>query len=282
VALASASARRPNGGDPANGENRRELQWKLFRSFFRSRATFLELFERYEERVKAFSEKLKPDRTRLRLNVDDLQTLLDFKSLEELRDREIHTLKETAHRIFRGADATDRFDHHVSTIYHELSILKEEHYTLKEDFLRADKKEYDLFFREVAEFYPKRLRHIRNLYRKALRRLEELLPLVARQRILIRSIYLFGEDLLRGSYRQGLAGLYRKMYPQGGAAEAYVEVGRSFLDSGFEEEALEAFRKARGVLTRRRRKQADRRAKELLAEAEARIAELEDSSSKRD
>lgn len=279
--MLSAKSKRSNGEPGANGENRRELQWQLFRSFFRSRATFLELFERYEERVESFAEKLKTDRSRLRLKADDLQTLLDFKSLEELRDREILTLKETAHEIFRGADATDLLDHHVSTIYHELSILKEEHYTLKEDFLRADQKEYDIFFREVAEFYPKRLRHIRNLYRKALRRMEELLPLVARERILIRSIYLFGEELLRGSYRQGLAGLYRKMYPQGGAAEAYVEVGKSFFDSGFEEEALEAFRKARGVLTRRRRKQADTRAKKLLAEAESRIAELEDSSSKR-
>jgi len=259
-----------------NGGNRQELLWQLFRSFFRSRSAFLTLFERYEARVMEFAEKFEIDRTRLRVSADDLLTLLDFKSLEELRDREILTLKQTAHVLFRGPDATDMFDHHVSNIYHELSILKEEHYTLKEDFLRLDKKEYDRFFREVAEFYPKRLRHIKNLYGKALRRLESLLPEMTKERVLIRSLFIFGDDLLEGSYRGGLPALYRKMYPRLGAARAYAEVGKSFVESGFEEEALAAFLKARDALARRsRRRDHEDARKRLAAEVEKQIGLLQ-------
>jgi len=261
-----------------NGGNRQELLWQLFRSFFRSRKAFLTLFERYETRVLEFAEKFEINRTRLRVSADDLLTLLDFKSLEELRDREILSLKQTAHVLFRGPDATDLFDHHVSSIYHEMSILKEEHYTLKEDFLRLDKKEFDRFFREVAEFYPKRLRHIRNLYGKALRRLETLLPGMTGERILIRSLFIFGEGLLDQSYRGGISALYRKMYPELGAAQAYAEAGRSFLESGFEEEALAAFLKARDALSRRRRKREREEARlRLMAVVEDQIAKLESS-----
>jgi len=261
-----------------NGGNRQELLWQLFRSFFRSRSAFLTLFERYEARVLEFAEKFKIDRTRLRVSADDLLTLLDFKSLEELRDREILTLKQTAHVLFRGPDETDMLDHHVSNIYHELSILKEEHYTLKEDFLRLDKKEYDRFFREVAEFYPKRLRHIKNLYGKALRRLETLLPDMVKERVLIRSLFIFGEGLLEGNYRGGLSALYRKMYPGLGAAEAYAEAGRSFLESGFDEEAMAAYLKSRDALSRRRRKRNHEEARMALKdEVEKQITKLESS-----
>ena len=120
-----------------NGTNRHELKWQLLRSFFTSRDAFLTLFHRYEKRILEFAGSLKMERSRLKLAADELQTVLDFKSLEELRDREILLLKETAHELFRESDATDRFDHYVSNIYHELSILKEEHYTLKEDFVRS-------------------------------------------------------------------------------------------------------------------------------------------------
>ena len=258
-----------------NGRNRQELQWKLLRSFFRSRAAFLALFDRYEERVAEFSEQLATERSRLKLPADELQSLLDFKSLEQLRDREISKLKEAAHELFRNADSTDRLDHFISNIYHEISILKEEHYTLKEDFVRMDKTEYDRFFREVAEFYPKRLRHVKNLYQKAMRRLEAILPEMAEERIVVRSLYLFGQDLLEGTYRGGLPGLYNHMYPELGDVGGYAMAGRSFLESGFTEEALQAFRDALEIYRKKRRRKKGPALVALAKELEAEVARLE-------
>ena len=260
-----------------NGRNRHELKWQLFRAFFRSRAAFLALFERYEARILSFAESFGTDRTRLKLSADDLLSVLDLKSLEELRDRQILRLKETAHELFRGEDSTDRFDHYVSNIYHEISILKEEHYTLKEDFVRSDQREYDRLFREVSEFYPKRLRHVRNLYGKALRRLEALLPGMAREKVVLRSIYLYGDELLKDSYRGGLVGLYRRMYPEGGEVEAYSLVGNSFLEAGFEEQALAAFRKAAEAARHRRRRKKSERIDQLVEEARRKVQEIQAS-----
>jgi hypothetical protein len=63
---------------------------------------------------------------------------------------------------------------------------------------------------------------------------EELLPAWSRDRVVVRSAYLFGERVARGVYDEGgRAGLYLRMYPDGGAAEGYLEAGRSFHASGF-------------------------------------------------
>ena len=197
-----------------------ERRWLLIRGFYSSWKRFLLLFEEYERRVGDFTSRYKTQRSRLRLSPDDLASLIDFRALEDLRDREVSLLREISHDLFRSLDATDRLDHHVSIIYHELSALKEEYYTLREEFVRKEGIEYDLFYREVNEYYPKRLRHIRNLYENAQRRLREILPSMASDRVVVRSVYLFGADLLRGVLPGGLEEFYAAMYPGAGAAEA--------------------------------------------------------------
>jgi hypothetical protein len=265
-------------GPARNGRDRGELWWLLLRSFFASRRQFIAIFDRYEHSVARFAEDLETDRSRLKLPADEVLDLLDLRSLEILRDEVVAGLKSTSHELFRGRDETDRFDHLVSNIYHELSILKEEHYTLKEEHLRHDRHEYDRFFREISEFYPKRLRHIRNLYSRAQRRLADLLPQMGGERILIRSLYLLGEEHLGRDYPGGISGLYRRMYPEGGEVEGCLTVARSFCSSGFLEEALEAYRRARaaGRGTRSSRMQ---EAQSGISELEARIAEFDGAGS---
>ncbi|NUN51799.1 MAG: hypothetical protein HUU06_03290, partial [Planctomycetaceae bacterium] len=217
-----------------------ERRWLLLRTFYSSWKRFRVLFEEYERRVDEFSQRYKTVRASLRLAPDDLSTLLDFKALEDLRDREVSLLREISHDLFRSPDATDRFDHCVSIIYHELSALKEEHYTLREEFVREQRIEYDHFYREVNEYYPKRLRHLRNLYTKADRRLRQLLPAMADDRVVVRSLYLFGRELLEGVLPGGVEEVYRSMYP-GGEAEGCAAAGDSFRESGFLADAAEAY-----------------------------------------
>lgn len=253
-----------------------ERHWLLLRSFYSSWKRFLLLFEDYERRVKEFSRRYKMDRSRLRLSPDDLATLIDFKALEDLRDREVSLLREISHDLFRSPDATDRLDHHVSIIYHELSALKEEHYTLREEFVREERIEFDLFYREVNEYYPKRLRHIRNLYEKAERRLLELLPTMVDDPVLVRSLYLFGPDLLRGLRPGGVEDLYASMYPGGGAPEGYAAAAESFLGSGFLAEGAEALGRclAAADATAPARGKAARRRGEILEKAHERLAAI--------
>lgn len=250
-----------------------ERRWLLIRNFLSSWKRFLGIFEEYERRVKGFSDRYKTERSKLRLSPDDLASLIDFRALEDLRDREVSLLREISHDLFRSPDATDRFDHHVSIIYHELSALKEEHYTLREEFVREERIEYDLLYREVNQYYPKRLGHIRNLYEKADRRLRQLLPGMATDRVLVRSTYLFGADLLDGLYPGGVAEFYAAMYP-GGASEGYAAAGDSFREAGFLAEAEEAYGRCLAVPVEASRGKTARVAARIRAEAAECLAAL--------
>lgn len=250
-----------------------ERRWLLIRNFYSSWKRFLVIFEEYERRVKGFSDRYKTERSRLRLSPDDLASLIDFRALEDLRDREVSLLREISHDLFRSPDATDRFDHHVSIIYHELSALKEEHYTLREEFVREERVEYDLLYREVNQDHPKRLGHIRNLYEKADRRLRQLLPGMSTDRVLVRSAFLFGAVLLEGLYAGGMGEFYAAMYA-GGPAEGYAAAGDSFREAGFRAEAEEAYGRCIAIPGEPRRGKAARLDARIRSEAAERLAAL--------
>jgi hypothetical protein len=225
-----------------------ENRWLLIRGLFSARDRFSSLFRAYERRVLRHSRRAEVDRRYLRLDWSELRELIDFHSLEKLRDEHLHELKEVAHDLFRSEDSTDPLDSLIAQIYHEISILKEEHYTLKEDHLAKDAEAYGRLYREVKEYYPNRLRHIRGLFDKARRRLERILPTLVEGSIVVRSLYLFGPELFRSAYRDGLAGLYRKAYPEGGEARGYLEAARSFRRAGFQDHARQSLAMAESVL----------------------------------
>jgi hypothetical protein len=226
-----------------------ELRWILLRTFYRGYRSFHALFEQYERRVIAFTQKYAVDRRDLRLQPEELLSLFDSHALLALRNGELKTLREISHQLLRG-ERPDPFDNHATNIYHEVSILKEEEWTLREQATGKDAKEYERYYREVNFYYPKRLKHVRNLYGKARKRLEKLLPSMGRNTIVIRSAYLFGATLFDGVYARGLDEFYEYLYPEGGPLTGYTVVADSFLEGGFGEEAAEAYGKALDVAVR--------------------------------
>jgi hypothetical protein len=227
-----------------------ENRWLLIRGVFQARSRFMELFRDYERRVLRHSREADVDRRNLRLSWAELRKLLDFQALEQLRDELLEELKEVAHDLFRSADSTDKLDSLIAQIYHEISILKEEHYTLKEDYLEKDSEAYDRLYREVKEYYPSRLRHIRGLLDRARRRLERILPEMMEGSIVVRSVFLFGEEMLGSAYRDGLDGFYRKAYPDEGEVRGYLTAARSFRRGSFFDLASRALAEARRALKR--------------------------------
>lgn len=227
-----------------------ERRWTLLRTFYRSYRSFHSLLHQYERRVHEFSERYGVDRTQLQLPPEELVTLLDPLALAALRDGDLAQLRDVSHRVFRSAEVHDRFDTHVTSIYHEVSLLKEEHWTVREHAGDGDRREYERYYREVNVYYPKRLRHVRNLYGKARRRLEQLLPSMSRSRVVVRSVYLFGDRLVEDVYEGGIEELYEHMYPGGGAVTGYALAGESFLEAGFGAEAAAAFSRAIDAATR--------------------------------
>lgn len=226
-----------------------ERRWLLLKAFYRGYRSFHVLLAQYEGRVAFFAEKYGVDRKELALPAEELLSLFDSHALLELRNRELRGLREISHQLFRG-ERQDPFDVFVTNIYHEVSILKEEEWTLREQAAGEDPREYERYYREVNIYYPKRLRHVRNLYGRARKRLEKILPSLGSNTIVVRSVYLFGTDLFHGVYDGGLEEFYEYLHPEGGALEGYTAAANSFLEGGFGPEAAEAFERAIVVATR--------------------------------
>ncbi len=219
--------------------------WELVEVFYKSLAEFRRLFEGYEQKVAEYAQDRKVDRRKLKLSAEEVSGLFDFRALERLRNDFLVPLKIKAHKLFRTLDHTDTFDRSVSEIFHEVSILKEEHYTVKTYGPLENQEISAMILEEVHRYFPIRLSKINHLFNRARARLEALFPQNAQNRIFIRSLYIFGESLLADTYSTGLRAVYEHIYPEGGPVEGYFHAGKSFYDSGFWDLAQEALEKSR-------------------------------------
>lgn len=219
--------------------------WDLVDEFFQARALFMQIYDAYEQGVLRHAEERGVDRKNLRLDAGDVSALLDTGQLVDLRDRHLDPLKEISHELFRADESTDIFDRYVTDAFHEISILKEEHLKVDSSAPAYDQleeeEEVQAILDEVHQLFPRKVHHVYALFQKAKGRLEQLLPAYQGETVLIRSLFLFGEGVLVEAYPGGIAEFYDVLYPGSGAPKAYSEVGKSFLGSGFLEQARDAF-----------------------------------------
>ncbi len=218
--------------------------WTIVRLFYSAHGAFKEQFAQYETKVGSYSQLLGIPRADLRLNSQELASLLDLKTIERLRDGYVHELKDLCHLVFRGQDRTDLLDRYVSDIFHETSILKEEHYNVITYAPLYERDEAEVELRHILDeahtMFPHKLQHIRYLFGRAQARLEEHLASFSSIQLFIRSLYLHRDRFVREAYEDGLDEFYRLMYPMG-PFQGYFEVGRGFYFAGFDAQAREAF-----------------------------------------
>lgn len=214
--------------------------WDFLATFVAARAAFRSIWRRYERRVVGAAERRNVPREKLVLPPALLARLFDLDQLQALRDRYLDPLREQAEAIFGERGDEGLLDAYCGHGYHELAILCEEHRSVGRFIRIHDPARYRELFAEVGRYYPTRLKRIRRFFRLGMARLEELLPTWSRHRVVVRSAYLFGEALARSAWREGLEGLYARMYPQGRAAKGWLEAARSFHAAGFDHEARQA------------------------------------------
>ena len=220
-------------------------RWKIVREFYRAYRTFHAIYDQYERRVAGLETHYGKPRADLHVAPDELLSLFDSQALAQLAADGLETLKEVAQTVFRTLDQPDPFVSDLTAIYHEISLLKEQHWTIREDVMRRDRTAYEYYYREVNESYPERLRHVRDRFDRARARLENtLLEQFGTRKVVIRSVYLFGDALVRGLYPGGVEELYGYLYPGGGALTGYSMAADSLCESGFVAEALEAYDRA--------------------------------------
>ena len=214
--------------------------WDFLRRFVSARRTFLSIQRRYERRVTAKCKALSVSRENLVLPPSELVKLFNLRRLSFLKETRLKPLRDLAEEIFEARGDEDLLDVYCSHIYHELSILNEEHRSVGRFLRIKDRRRYRQLFEEVSGYYPKRLQRIRRLFTGGLRRIELLLPSWGEHRVVVRSVYLFGDKLAGHAYGKGVEALYVRMYPEGREIQGYLEAARSFQTSGFMSFAREA------------------------------------------
>ena len=223
-------------------ESRLGLPWRIVEHHYWSRNLFQEIYDSYETRVGDFVATKGRAREKLKLSLEETRALFDSDMLRRLIQQGGHPLREVAHAYFRERDVAEPYDSTVSRIYHELSILKEEHLSVW-DFPRDGKtKEFARLFQEVSEYYPQRLGRAKDLFARAQKRFDKILPEFAADTIVLRSSYLFREELWPTNPRPALTRFLGKMFPDGGAVHGYRTVARSFFRAGFYRHAAECAR----------------------------------------
>lgn len=241
--------------------------WKIVELFYKSFLAFRHMRNAYEEKAARYSAKTGLPRGELELNPAQLAGLFEFRKLEELRNRYLWSLKEHCHTTFRGGDQTDLLDRYVSDIFHEISILKEEHYTVEHYapvWARADaQREFQSIMEEAGRLFPQKVQHVDFLFATARERLEKLLTGFRELKIVVRSLFLNRLGFVSECYPSGIEGFYEFMYPEHGPLEGYDRAGMSFFVSGFFATAVEAFEE--GLACGRRAR--------AMTEAQARIVQ---------
>ncbi len=229
---------------PQDLDDHGALLWDFLRSFVSARRTFLKIYRHYEDRVMGAARSLKVARNDLVLPPRDLIKLFNLRRLVFLRDVRLRPLRDLAERVFAQRGDEELLDVYCSHIYHELSVLSEEHRSVGRFLRIKDLRRYRQLFEEVSGYYPKRLRRIRRLFTGGLRRIELLLPGWAEHRVIVRSVDLFGDRLALHAYGQGVATLYSRIYPEGGEIRGRLEAARSYHEGGFVTRARDAAQRA--------------------------------------
>ena len=223
-------------------ESRRGQAWRLIELHYCGRHALTVVHRDYEAMVARLVEARGMPREELRLNPNETRELFKSADLRDLIVRWIEPLRKTAHAFFRESNVSEPYDTKVSRIYHEGSILVEEHLSVLHFPRDGSAREFARLFREVSEYYPVRLRRMRDLFARAQRRLQELLPQFAEDPIVLRSAFLFREELWPEHTRAGMMRFLDHMFPKGGASEGLVAIAQSFFKAAFYEEAAECAR----------------------------------------
>lgn len=232
----------------AEGTQRGAAIWDFLVTFVAARRLFLTIHRRYEKRVLKAARDLGVDREELVLPPRELWRLFHLRLLEHLRDARLQPLRSMSSSIFGPSGDEGLIDAYVGHIYHEISILSQEHRSVGRFVQYHDPRRYRDLFREVSGYYPARLRRVKRLFGYAMKRLNELLPKWSERGVIVRSMYLFGESLSRSAWGRSLEAAYERMYPDQGPIRGFYEAARSFHDSGFLIEASEALGRAQQLV----------------------------------
>ncbi len=230
---------------PTTNVSRVSHIWTIVERLYRTNHLYSMQYEEYEAKVRAHVDKLNTPRNKIRLSADELSQLLQFRNLERIRDRFLLPLKASCHKLFRRDHTTDVLDRLVNDIFHEISILKEEHYNVLTYAVNPDseldREEQKAILDEVHEMFPIKVHRLRHLFDLALNRMETVIAKHRDDPVLIRSLFLHRNGFVAKVDPTGLIYFYASMYGPNRPYLGFAVAGDSFFESSFYEHAAECY-----------------------------------------
>lgn len=231
-----------------------ELLWEIVENFYAAFRLFHGQYQEYESRINTFSDTKKIARESLNrhLSREEVVTLLDYDLLQKLRDEHLEPMQKMLHQFTQDLTPKNLLLDYVRDIFYETAVLKDACHKLTVSAPQyrelADEEEYKVILEEVHTFFPVKMKHLFQLFRKARRELEKLIVHHRDSAIIARCLYLFGEQLIAPVYEEGMQFFWQKIYPDYNILELFTRVAFSFHKAGFYELAREAAGKAQQAL----------------------------------
>ena len=222
-----------------------ELLWRIIETFYQGFASFHKQTKKYQDAIarKGYDKNI---RTPKEVNTN----LFDGNKLKKLIENYFEPLCELAQDFRQAGNQNSFFADHCQDIYYELSILHVEFCKLKASLSENSKLNKDGFISFFEEFnirLPLKIFQLINLLQSAKKELENIIVEYKDRKIFLQSAFLFGEEVIGPVYKQGFNEFIKKIYPNY-LLEFYTRAASYFKQSGFNDKALNAIKKAQKVL----------------------------------
>ncbi len=226
-----------------------ENLWGITERFYLSLIPFRIEYKKYRERIKRSSQRLHREGNKYTrvLNIEEIETLLHHDCFAQILEKHLNELKEVLVDLGKERLPNNLLGHYVVDIFHELSILSDGCNRIERNvpqYISCQEEEECLSItQEINAFLPLKMMHLANLFQKAQRELETLIRQNNENQILLRSIFLYGKEVIAPAYENGLDEFLNKIYKRG-SFQAYLAIAKSFYEASFYSLSQKALSKA--------------------------------------
>lgn len=232
-----------------------EILWGIIEHFYLALRIFREEYQRFQKKVQEYSSENHHDewvQIAAALTVEEWMTLISYEKFQKLAEDFFSPLLKLSNQLEMNY-YTKISDHYLkkkfSELYYELFFLQNEGQHIRSHaFEHMETPNHDQIFlqtvQQIKTAFPNRLARISQLFDETQQKIENLIQQNKEARIIVRSLYLFGEELFHPIYPEGFQSLIQKIYSGDHLLELYIRAAYSFLQSGFLEEATVAYEKA--------------------------------------
>ncbi|NUM33176.1 MAG: hypothetical protein HUU50_01395 [Candidatus Brocadiae bacterium] len=234
-----------------------EILWEMIENFYQAMLLFQQEHQEFKKKIETIS-KNKDKMVDLMeiLSVEEVLSLLNLNNIEDLREKYIQPLIKLSSQFKQVCYCNDAFNHGIQDIYHELSILQSEFSKLGVIAPGLMEFKTEKRYKSIVGGYhiclPLKVFQLSHKMETAQKELEKMISPYKERDILVRSIFLFGEEIIGRLSENSFLDFVKRIYPSDHLLELYTRASYAFLKAGFYDFTKVAVRKAKNILEEER------------------------------